>query len=95
MLFNHRGDKPILLGLAMRILGYCHKFVLACRELQTLRQVQNKAAIFLKIWLKQETSQEKAPTDPVNNEERKAVVWGEVFGGEMNEKIPEKGEPAI
>jgi hypothetical protein len=43
----------------MIIVGYCHKFVLACQELQALRQVQNKTAIFLKIWSEQETSQEK------------------------------------
>ncbi len=79
----------------MSIVGYCHKFLPACQELQTLSQVQNKPAIFFKIRLEQETSREKAPTDLVNNEERKAVVWGEVFGGEINEKIPEKGEPAI
>jgi hypothetical protein len=31
----------------------------------------------------------------VNNEERKAVVWGEVFGREINENRAEKGEPAV
>jgi hypothetical protein len=79
----------------MGIAGFCHKFLLACQELQTLGTVQNKAAIFFKIWLEQETSQEKAPTDLVNNEERRAVAWGEVPGGEIYEKIPEEGEQAI
>jgi hypothetical protein len=79
----------------MSIVGYCHKPVLACQKIQRLTQVQNKVAIFSKIWSEQETSQGTAPMHLVNNEERKAVVWGEVFGREINENRAEKGEPAV